>query len=117
MKITVTFPNPSTIENWDKPTAWQTKEVEVDTEKIISIQQHTWHNKFGVRLNILNGSAMEWHFLELSETTKQFIEMRLKQIQSKRAALLDEHGLFGGGTNVNKTFQRLNFEYDALLNI
>lgn len=42
------------------------------------------------------------------------IEKRLKEIQAQRVALLDKHGVFGGGQVVNRMFGRLNEQYDKL---
>jgi len=42
------------------------------------------------------------------------IEQRMKIIQTQRVALLDKHGLFGGGPALNQKFDALNKEYDNL---
>jgi hypothetical protein len=42
------------------------------------------------------------------------IEERMAVIQAIRVALLDKHGVFGGGVAVNAQFDKLNKEWDAL---
>lgn len=46
--------------------------------------------------------------------SKEQIEQRMKEIQAERVALMDNHGLFGGGQAVNQRFHALNTEYDNL---
>lgn len=46
--------------------------------------------------------------------SEEKIRERMKEIQAERVSLLDKHGLFGGGTVVNKRFDALNIEYDNL---
>lgn len=46
--------------------------------------------------------------------SKEKIEQRMKEIQAERVALLDTHGLFGGGVAINQRFNALNTEYDNL---
>jgi hypothetical protein len=64
MKIRVTYPNPPTIENWDTPEAWASKDVEIDREKIMWIDVYEWSDKLGMRVYLINGTALEWHFVE-----------------------------------------------------
>lgn len=65
MIVEVTFPNPATIENWDRPKAWQSKEVEIETSKILSVDPIQWHDKIGVRINFLTDNGGNgWHFID-----------------------------------------------------
>ena len=47
----------------------------------------------------------------MAELTKAEIQAKLDEIQKKRSDLMDKHGLFGGGQEINKLFDHLNNDY------
>lgn len=56
----------------------------------------------------------------MAELTISEIQAKLDEIQKKRSDLMDKHGLFGGGQEINKLFSQLNLDYknyEALLKL